>query len=287
MYKTNKKEIIDLVQQKRKEGSTQVEVAEFLNKNNYKWINKHDNLAGFNNTIISGIERELIKKDPTVKYKRLRTNEDEKQIITNKIEEAINKTGVFLLPFLYSDNEKFIKRIKDIFDLDISKNKDCFTLRSQNYLIQFISKYIGKYKPEFNTIIKIQPYDKKRKKGFNVYAKSLEDIKEFERKIKDNKTPSNLQLFEDKKEIKEKSPKVNETKDKQLLALNLKLECDKLKSIEQYVAETEKEINDLNMRLDKLNQSILQYNKVRDLTKQEIEEIIQEIEEINKELSNE
>lgn len=167
MYRTNQKEIIEIIKQKRKEGLSQTKVSDYLNENKYFHLNKYGKLSKFNQTIISNIENSITKKN-----------------------------------------------------------------------------------------------------------------EEFERKIKDNKTPSNSPLFEDKKEIKEKYLKVNETKDKQFLALNLKLECDRLKSIDQYVAETEKEISDLNIRLEKLNQSILQYNKVRDLTKQQIEEI-------NKELSNE
>lgn len=276
MYKTNKKEIIEIIQQKRKEGSTQAEVAKFLTKNNYKWINKHGNLAGFTGILISTIERKHIKKNPTVKCKRIRINEDEQQIITNKIEEAINKTNVFLLPFLYSDNEKFAKRIKDVFDLDTSKNKDCsiFNLKSKDYFIQFITRYMEKYKPEFNAIKRIHPYDKKRKNGFKIYAKSLNDIEEFERKLKDNELALSLPLFE-------KSQEVEEVKqDKQLLALNLVLECDKLKSIDYHVLETEKEINELNARLEKLTQNVLQYNKLKEITQKQIEQI-------NKELSNE
>lgn len=174
MYRTNQKEIIEIIKQKRKEGLSQTKVSDFLNGNKYLHLNKYGKLSKFNQTIISNIENSITKKN-----------------------------------------------------------------------------------------------------------------EEFERKIKDNKTPSNSPLFEDKKEIKEKYLKVNETKDKQFLALNLKLECDKLKSIEQYVNDikedvnkTEKEISDLNIRLEKLNECVSQYNKLMNLTKQQIEEI-------NKELSNE
>lgn len=65
----------------------------------------------------------------------------------------------------------------------------------------------------------------------------------------------------------------------QFLALiNLQLECEKLKSVDFYIKETEQQINELNTRLDNLTQNILQYNKLMDLTKKQIEVIRKELE---------